>query len=37
MSEQVRLEKEQFIDLVECPLSEEAYRTLLIKKGELIE
>ena len=37
MSNQVRLEKDQFIDLIECPLSEEAYRELLTKKGELKE
>lgn len=35
MSFQVRLEKKQFIDLIECPLSEEEYIAELIRKGEL--
>ncbi|MGA2523658.1 MAG: type II toxin-antitoxin system HicA family toxin [Candidatus Bathyarchaeia archaeon] len=37
MSNQVRLERKEFINLVECPLSEEEYLAELTKKGELTE
>lgn len=35
MSNQVRLDKTQFIDLVECPLSENEYLAELRKNGDL--
>lgn len=33
MSQQVKLTREQFMDLINCPLSKEAYEEILIESG----
>ena len=35
MAKQAKLDRRTFLELVDCPLSREAYEALLIKKGEL--
>ena len=37
MAKQVRLKKPEFMRLIECTLSQEAYKNLLIQNGEIEE
>lgn len=36
MAKQCRLNKQEFMDLVDCPMSREEYETRLIQKGEIV-